>query len=172
MKFTDRQVEMAWEEYKLIENNIVKFDRIIFTIKILSIIISLILFTIYLIKPAGSSAEYEILLYCNIISAFLFWCLNYFYKHVQNFPITRDRLLEEFINNTEKYKHYRIPNHTFLYNSLTDDERKILTKRGFKLGKNNKFKQKLFNFNSFLHFDTSLLYLFLIACTVIFIVLF
>src|SRR5262245_60692732 len=108
MNFDDKKVGMAWEEYKMLSDIILRFDQIIFNIKTWSITTFGALLTIYFTKPLAGQQP-ESVLYIHITVTLLYWGTEYMYKRFQSFHITRSRLLDIFLNNVDQYDFYRVP---------------------------------------------------------------
>jgi hypothetical protein len=172
----NKKKSMAWEEYRLNEENILKYDSVIFNIKFWSISTFGVLLTIHFTKILISQAGADFLSksICPLISIVItvsYWLIDYFFKRFQNFSITRNRLLDIFINDYPEKSNYRIPNNLFLYEDLTKHEKEILVSRGFirkDIGKKIRYKQKFFDFKLLFKLHTCLLYLIqIISSTII-----
>ncbi len=154
MAIPDTKVEMAWSEYKMLADNILKFDNLLFMIKSWSITTFGALLAIFFTKMGN-----EAILYLQIAMSFLFWVTDYIYKRFQSFQITRSRLLDIFLNNSDSYEEYRVPDVLFknAYSSL--EEQEILKGRGFRLGKQFVYSQRAIRAKLFFGPQTSLLYI-------------
>lgn len=171
MEETAKKITMAWEEYKLEADVILRFDQIIFNIKSWSITTFAALLTIYYTKPL--SGHPHIILYLHIAITLLYWFLEYMYKRFQSFHITRSRLLDVFLNSFNDYDTYRVPDNLFLNKYDKFDEQAILLGRGFRPNKNRVgYRQSAIRWRFALNPQTSAIYLFQIAASITLILFF
>ena len=162
---------MAWEEYKFLADVVLKFDQIIFSIKQWSVTTFSALLAIYYTKPLPGHPN--LVLWLLIAITCLYWAMEYMYKRFQSFHITRSRLLDVFLNNAEQYETYRVPDNLFLNRYDAADEKNILTGRGFvRTDPEARYSQQAWRWQFALNPQTSAIYIFQIACSLILILLF
>ena len=166
MEETDKRVGMAWEEYKLETDLILRFDQIIFNIKSWSVTTFAALLAIYYTKPLPGNPR--IILYLHIATTLLYWFLEYMYKRFQSFHITRSRLLNVFLGSFTEYDTYRVPDNLFMNRYERAEEQRILQGRNFRLNSaGTGYVQSAFRWQFALQPQTSAIYLFQIACSTI-----
>lgn len=161
MDITDKRVEMAWDEYKILSDNIIKFDNILFIVKSWSITTFGAVLTIYFSKTTCSNPK--ILLILAACLSILYWSVDYMYKRFQSYQIARSRLLNYFLNNLQEFKDYRVPDLFFQNIYLSKDEQETLKRQGFIPIGNSMYSQRPFRLELFLRPQTSMLYLAQIA---------
>lgn len=163
----EEKLDRAWDEYKLLANNILKFDSLIFTIKAWSITTFGALLAIYFTKVAS-----ETVLLIQIVMSIFYWVLDYVNKRFQSFQITRSRLLDLFLNEEIESEGYRIPDVLFLNSYDSEKEQRILSRRGFIMNEGGHYTQKGMRWKMFFSPQTSLLYLGQIACVIVVLIVF
>ena len=169
MEETDKKVALAWEEYKLENDIILRFDQIIFNIKSWSITTFAALLAIYYSKQQPASPH--AVLYLHIATTLLYWFLEYMYKRFQSFHITRSRLLDIFLNAYASYESYRVPDNLFRNKYEAPEEQAILEGRSFRPRDDGTgYQQHLIRWRFALNPQTSAIYLFQIICSAILIV--
>ncbi len=167
MGLLDKKIEMAWDEYKILADSIIKYDDLMFKVKSWSIATFGVLLSIYFTKITDKK-----ILFFQILISLLYWQTEYIYKKFQSFKITRSRLLEIFLNNIDRYEDYRIPDLLFKNSYAFPDENKILKKRGFIPGELSFYSQKIVQIKMFFSPQVSLLYICQIFCSIVIIVFF
>jgi hypothetical protein len=134
MKISDRQIDMLWSEFEMVQNKIIEFDKIIFQIKTWSITLFSATIWFYFEKN-----NHYLFLFLITFAPFFFWFLDYRYKCFQNYSITRGLLIQGFFNSPKNadlfekkisgYDEYRIPDIDVRGKYNEDWEKIILEKR-------------------------------------------
>lgn len=134
MKPARKQIEMLWEEFKMVQDKIMEFDKAVFQIKSWSITLFSVILLFYFDKN-----HHVLFLYILTAAPVFFWYLDYRYKCFQNIGIIRGRLIQGFFNSPKNkklfiscdsdYENYNIPDITLEGTYNEEWEKDILNDR-------------------------------------------